>query len=218
MLERVDGKSFWLLCPYSPNVFVRRETLQGLEPSGEVVGHQEAVRMRFELGVRGVVVPVDGCFLQRAVHAFDLSIRPRVFWFREPVFDPMLVAALIKHMGDPLRRWPVAVTQRMTELAAVIGQKCMDLVRNNPDEAAQEHRGNGSVGCMVQLRIGELAGAVDGDEQIEFAFFRVHFGDVEMEVSNGIFLKRLPRGFLGLDIRQAADAMALIATMQGRAR
>ena len=81
----------------------------------------------------------------------------------------------------------------MTELAAVIGQKCMDLVRNNPDEVAQERRGNCSVGCMVQLRIGELAGSVDGDEQIELALFRAYFGDVEMEVSKGIFLKRLPR-------------------------
>lgn len=67
----------------------------------------------------------------------------------------------------------------------------------------------------MQLRIGELAGSVDGDAQRELPFCRAHFGDVEMEVSDGIFLKRRLRGFVAFDIRQAADAMALIAAVQG---
>lgn len=104
MLERVDVKLFRLFCPYVADVFVRRKAFQGLEPSGEVVGHQEAVQVRFQLVMGTVVIPFHCGFLNRPVHAFDLSIRPRVFWPREPVFDTMFVAAPIKHMWDPLRR------------------------------------------------------------------------------------------------------------------
>lgn len=115
-------------------------SLQGLEPSGEVGGHQKAVQVRVELIMRSGVIPFHCSFRNRPVHAFDRSIRPRRLWFREPVFDPMRVAAPIKHRCTPLRRWPGAITQRRAELAAVLGQERMDRGRNDSDEAAQERR------------------------------------------------------------------------------
>ncbi|SDZ01276.1 hypothetical protein SAMN05421755_108213 [Nitrosomonas sp. Nm33] len=103
----------------------------------------------------------------------------------------------------------------MTKLAAVVGQDRMDLVRNDLDQVAQKGRRYFPVRFVVQLGIGELTGAVDGDEQIELAFLGAHFSDVDMKVSNGILLELLFRGFIAIYIRQPTDAVTLIAAMQG---
>ncbi len=42
--------------PDFADVLVRREAFEGLEPLGEVVGHEEGVDVRFELGVGAVMV------------------------------------------------------------------------------------------------------------------------------------------------------------------
>lgn len=53
----------------------------------------------------------------------------------------------------------------------------------------------------MQLCIGKLAGAVDGHEQAELAFFCLHFRNVDVEVADGsIDLKLLLDG-LALDVR-----------------
>jgi hypothetical protein len=46
----------------------------------------------------------------------------------------------------------------------------------------------------MQFREGELAGAIDCDEEVELAFGGVHFGDVDVEVTDGIGLERLLAG------------------------
>ena len=70
----------------------------------------------------------------------------------------------------------------------------------------------------MQLDEGELGGAVDGDEQVELAFGGSHLGDVDMEVADRIGLELLLGGLVAFDLRQAADAVALQAAMQRRAR
>ena len=140
MLERVDAKSFRLFCPYFADVFIRGEALEGLEPPGEIIGHQEAVHVRFQLFVRGVVITFHRGLLDGSVHAFNLPVCPGMLWLGEPVFNLVFIAAEIEPMRAPLSRRPVAITGRMTELAAVIGQDRMDLVWNVFDQIAQEGR------------------------------------------------------------------------------
>lgn len=52
----------------------------------------------------------------------------------------------------------------------------------------------------MQLCIGKLAGAVDGHEQVELAFFCLHFRDVDMELADRVDLKLL-LDWLALDVR-----------------
>ena len=66
----------------------------------------------------------------------------------------------------------------------------------------------------MQLDEGELGGAVDGDEQVELAFFGPHLGDVDVEVADRVALELLLRRLVALDLRQPADAVALQAAMQ----
>jgi hypothetical protein len=61
---------------------------------------------------------------------------------------------------------------------------------------------------------GKLAGAVNGDIQMQFALCSVTFGEINVETANGISLELLPGGFIAFDIRQPADAMSLQASVQ----
>ena len=65
----------------------------------------------------------------------------------------------------------------------------------------------------MQLGKGKLAGTIDGHEQIEAAFFRWHFGYVDMDITKRIFLKLFLGRFVAFHLWQVADAMALEATM-----
>jgi hypothetical protein len=60
---------------------VRREPSKGFETLGEVIDREEGVEMRLQLFVAFVVVAFDGRVLERAVHALDLAVGPRmVVW------------------------------------------------------------------------------------------------------------------------------------------
>ncbi len=54
--------------------------------------------MQFELIMAVVIIPFNGCLLDRAIHALDLSIRPRVSDFCQALFDFILKAAQIEHV------------------------------------------------------------------------------------------------------------------------
>jgi hypothetical protein len=94
-------------------------------------------------------------------------------------------------------------------------------VRHRLDQRAQEVAGDPGRHLLVQFPKGQLTCAVNRDQQIEPALLGAHFSDVDMtrraasaKVADGIGLElllgRLVAGHLG----QAADAMALQATME----
>ena len=60
--------------------------------------------MRFELGVRAVVVALNGRLLERSVHPFNLAVGPRMIWLRQPMLDAVRIAEHVEHMGAPARR------------------------------------------------------------------------------------------------------------------
>ena len=91
----------------------------------------------------------------------------------------------------------------------------MDLVGNRLDEVPQEPGRDHLGGLLVQFGIGELAGAVDGHEEIELAFGRLHLGNVDVEVADRVALELLLGRLVAFDIGQAGDAVALQAAMQG---
>ncbi len=141
-MDWVEGKSVWGLRPAFAEVFVGRESFEGLESSGEVVGSEEVGQVRFELVVGVVEVALDSGVFDRAVHAFDLSICPGMVWFGEPVFDSMDAADAIEGVSSEARSWALAVLRQVGELDSVVGEHSVDAVRNSFNERFEEGGGS----------------------------------------------------------------------------
>jgi hypothetical protein len=75
--------------------------------------------------------------------------------------------------------------------------------------------GDAGGGTLVPSGEGELAGAVGSDEEVELASLCADLGNVDVEVANGIGREAPSSGLVALGVRQAADAMALQAAVQG---
>ena len=106
-----------------------------------VVGVDEVGEVRFELIVAIVMIALDGRFLDRPVHAFDLAIRPWMLDLGQPMFDAIFPAAHIEHMRHVSCRRAVRVARRERELDAVVGENRMDLVGDSRDQSFEEGRG-----------------------------------------------------------------------------
>jgi hypothetical protein len=75
---------------------------------------------------------------------------------------------------------------RQAELDAVVGEHGVDPVGHGGDEGDEEGRGGDPGGRLHQLDEGELAGAVDGDEEIELAFGGLNLSDVDVEEADRV--------------------------------
>ena len=82
----------------------------------------------------------------------------------------MLAADAIEHVDAVARGRAVTIMRRMAELDAVIGKDRVDVVGHDLDEGLQEGACRGDRGLLLQAREGELAGAVDRDEQVQTPF------------------------------------------------
>src|SRR5262245_53309288 len=109
---------------------------------------------------------------------------------------------------------PPPEVSQLGELCTIIRQHRVDLVGHRGDEGAQEIGSDPACGLLMQLGKGKLAGTVNGDKELQAAFFRMHLGNVDMEVAKRVLLALLLGGYVACYLRQAADAMALAATMQ----
>ena len=114
------------------------EALEGLQAPAEIVGADEVGQVVSKLVVSFVAEALDGHVFQRAVHAFDLAVGPRVAWFGQAVVDVVLGACIFESMREKwlallhetpdLGRCRGGVPGR-GEVRAVIGQHGMDCVR-----------------------------------------------------------------------------------------
>src|SRR5882757_7022828 len=104
-MDWIESESVWLACPDFADVFVGREAFEGLQTPSVIVGSDEVGEMALELPVAVVVIALDGGFLDCAVHALDLTVRPRVLDLGQPVLDAVLAAAHVEHMGHVPGRW-----------------------------------------------------------------------------------------------------------------
>ena len=103
--------------------------------------------------------------------------------FGEPVFDAVFAADLIEAVHAHARGPAVAVFRQVGELDApfdclpaavaqdrIIRQDGVQVVGDGLDQRFQKRHGGRPVSLVVQLREGELRGAVDPDVKVELAF------------------------------------------------
>ena len=72
--------------------------MQGLQPAPIIIGVDEVVEVCGQLGMAVVMVALDGGFLDRPVHPFDLSVGPGMLDLGQAMLDPIFLASHIEHM------------------------------------------------------------------------------------------------------------------------
>lgn len=70
------------------------------EPTAEIVGVDEVLKVPTQLFVTVVMEMLDGCVLDGSVHALDLSVGPRMIDLGEPVLDTVLVTDPIEDVVE----------------------------------------------------------------------------------------------------------------------
>jgi hypothetical protein len=107
------------------------------------------------------------------------------------------------------------VSQRVD---AIVGQHGVDPVGECRDHATHEGGTHGHLGGGVQLDVGELAHAIDGEEQVQLALGRAQLARVDVDVADLRLGEALPLGGERLVLGQPRDAVPLQATMKGAPR
>ncbi len=213
-MDWVEGKSIGLLCPEFAEVFVGRESFEGLESSGEVVCFQEVGQVRFELVVGVVEVALHGGLFDGSVHALDLPVGPGMIGFGESVFDPMKETEPVEWMTTEAGGWPLPVLRQIGKLDAVVGEHGVDAIRNCFHEGFEERGGRSHISSFDEFNDDELRGAVDGHEQIELTLGGSHLCQVDVEEADRIGVELLPAGPIALNLRQTTDAVTLQTSMK----
>lgn len=119
------------------NEFVWSETAPCREPSSEIVGGGEVCEVPIQLVMRFVIEALYGCIFDCAVHAFNLTIRPRVARHCQAMLDIELSTGRFKKMamkrstfrppGPDIFRC-LSIVDRIGEIRVVIGQRGLDAV------------------------------------------------------------------------------------------
>jgi len=132
---------------------------------------------------------------------------------REAVFDAVLAANAVKQV-----RQSPGLVAHVAKLDTVVGEHRMHPVRQFGQNAAQKLSRCQFGSLWLQFGKGHFAGAVNGHKQVLAAFLGLHFGKIDVQIPNRILPKLLfGRAYLALRQGQAANTVALKASMQGRA-
>lgn len=131
------------------------------------------------------------------------------------MLDAMLPAGPVERMAAPHGGWTRSVLGQVGELDAVVCKHGVDFVGNSLDQVVEESPGGGNRRLPHQPSEGVLRGAVHSHEEVELALLSADRGDVDVEGADRIGLERLFGRLVTGDLGQAADPMALQATMQG---
>ena len=127
----VDEKAWWFVLPAFDEVFIGCESLQCFESLCEDVGLQEVVQMFSELLVIFIIGAVDGCLFSCSVHAFDLTICPRMIWFCQAVLGLIFEADASKDMREGI---PICFA--VGELDAPVGEDRMAFIGHGRAQVA----------------------------------------------------------------------------------
>ena len=170
-----------IFTPFVADEFIRSSPLERLEPFGKVVRLYEGFKVLTQLCVGLVEVAIHGLVFDGPMHSFHLPIRPWMVGFCHPVFNAMRCAYRIKiFLASPL------CIGRQCKLLAVVRQNGVNPIRYRCDEPMQEAASIFALVAIKQFRKYELGSAINGDEEIKFAFIATEMADVHMKVADGI--------------------------------
>lgn len=157
--------------------------------------------MRAKVVVAFVVIPLDGCVLDGAVHAFDLTVGPYVVRLSQRMFNPVGLADHVEPHQPGMDNVPVPGL--LCELDAVVSQDGVDTVGHRFQKVLQKLPARLSVWLFYQLGHGELAGSVNGYKKKELAIGSPEFGDIDMKIADWRPLELLPLRLVPIHIRQS---------------
>jgi hypothetical protein len=155
--------------------------------------------------------------LDGAVHPLRLAVCPGMVGLGEPMLDPVLIADAIEDVNPPSCGRTGAVSRRVCELEAIVGQHDPYLVGKDLDDFAQESCANYGVRRLVELDIGELRDAIDGKEHVDLAFGQAQLADIDMDLADGGLREPTALRHRLSAHGKAADPMAFEAAMQSAA-
>jgi hypothetical protein len=101
LLERIERAVMGLISPSLAYELIGREALQPFQTPAKIVGGDRVGKVTFELSVVVIVVAANGGILDRAVHSFDLPIRPRMRRLGQPVLDIEIGAGRLTGIAPP---------------------------------------------------------------------------------------------------------------------
>ncbi len=130
----------------------------------------------------------------------------------EPVLDVIHLADQVQaHLPKPSS---VRIARLLSELDTIVTQDRVDPAGHGFQQVLKEFPRRSPISLVDQLGDGELAGAVDADEQVEFAFGSLYLGNIHVEEADRIALEALALRLIALDVRQTGDTVPLQAAVQ----
>ena len=174
--------------------------------------------MRFQALQFRVMKGLDGGFLNGAVHALGLPVRPRVIRFRQLVSNAVFIANATKDVHSQKGvDGVVSVFGQVCKSHAVVSENGVNLVGKSVNHAAQELCTIHLAHVIPKLHIGELGHPVNGQKHIELALGQAQLGNVNVHIANFSGRKLASATSFNLARWQPRDAMPEQAAMQARA-
>ena len=130
-MDRVEIESIGFICPAFTDEFIWREPFERLQSVPVIVGIDEVIKVLFQLVMIVVVIPFDRCFLDRAVHAFNLGIGPGVFDFCQPMINALFGTDTVKDVNARM-----FVVGKVGELDSIVCQDDVDHIGHHFDQIA----------------------------------------------------------------------------------
>src|SRR5579871_275159 len=129
-MDWIKSKSVGVFLPGFADEFIRGKASKRFESSGEVVSCHEISQVLAKLSVAVIVEAVNGGLFDGAIHAFDLSVGPRVIGFGQAMIDSMPKANPVKRVPTETSGWSRAILGQISKLDSVVGQHGMDPIGN----------------------------------------------------------------------------------------